>query len=344
MANGYFYMTTEGSKKGPISEEILKQLLASGLIQAETQIWRDPEIGWQQISSFPEFDNFRNTPLLPTPPLLSTTVDTPHQKQKVRISYDGPTDQVEADWYYRMPDGSKKGPLQENLLKQLFSDGFIPGNTLVCRRNEDSWKEIFKIPNFTNSFVKPTAPSFQITKQHASIFSKKYIKVSAIIFSAICLAWLLLPIGINLAERLYDPIYAQVDDKLQQIYDEVNHRTGNTYNFKYLGRYWHGANYQWRVYLFRVTMGNKKDYGNQLTTKLVFVFTYLDKNTNKWKYYGEKFYSWPMIAHPVDIPDELVETIKPEDKLIFDEKEKFIQKVLTEPRVGVSSEELVPIK
>ena len=91
-------------------------------------------------------------------------------------------------------------------------------------------------------------------------------------------------------------------------------------------------------------MTNKNDYGDKHFKEIVFVFTYLDKETNKWKYYGEKFKNRPMIAHPANIPNEFVETIKPDSDLIIEEKEKFIKSILIEPVVGVSTEEITPVR
>lgn len=76
MAHSYFYMTRENQKKGPVPEQMLRQLVSMGLISSDTQIWCDSEIGWKPLSAFPEFgDSVANLPL-PPPPTFSASSAT----------------------------------------------------------------------------------------------------------------------------------------------------------------------------------------------------------------------------------------------------------------------------
>jgi uncharacterized RDD family membrane protein YckC len=102
-----WYYAQQGQRKGPLPEEQLRQLVASGQMAPGDLVWKDGMPGWVPVSKV-------------FPPAA-----TNHQ---------APADR----WYYSQ-QGQQKGPLPEVQLRQLVASGQIGPTDLVWKPGMTGW-------------------------------------------------------------------------------------------------------------------------------------------------------------------------------------------------------------
>lgn len=120
-----WYYGQNNQQKGPVSEEELKGLLASGALSMSSLVWTKGMPGWTAAKDLPNFQA------------------------------------KEVEWFY-VQGGQQRGPVTEAALKTELLSGRLPGTTDVWTESMANWTAAIALPQFAavipKSAQKPSAP------------------------------------------------------------------------------------------------------------------------------------------------------------------------------------------
>lgn len=184
MADQWYY-SENGQRKGPVSEEELKQLAASGQLKQTDKVWKQGMAAWMQASQveglIPPPDPSEPPPLEPDP------CEPPPLEDAA---------QTASEWYY-VQNGQRNGPVSKQQLRQLVSGRQLWATDLVWKQGMSQWVPLSQVislsPHSSNMppFLIPTQP------QGASLLAYRIALVLAAV--AVFLPWVQLSGSVSLA-------------------------------------------------------------------------------------------------------------------------------------------------
>ena len=145
MSNEWHY-AQNGLSLGPVPEEKLRELIASGGLKPTDQVWKIGMSYWTAIQSVSELMASTHQQIQPQPtsPILNTSIVPAASPNQL--------------WNY-LQSGVTLGPVPEEKLRELLASGVLRGSDLVWHEGMDAWANIITIPGLIP--LQPTHQQIQ---------------------------------------------------------------------------------------------------------------------------------------------------------------------------------------
>ncbi len=140
MAEQWYY-SQQGQRQGPVLEEQLKQLAASGQLKPTDKVWKKGMAAWEAASAV---EGLIPKPAEDEPPPLESSGAPDEQAfLNAKPAEDEPPPFEDAadtarEWYY-VQGGQRKGPVSKAQLKQLASKGQLKPTDLIWKNGMSKW-------------------------------------------------------------------------------------------------------------------------------------------------------------------------------------------------------------
>ena len=122
-----WYYAQQGQRQGPVAEDQLKQLAASGQLKPTDKVWKQGMAAWTQAS---EIEGLIPPPDPSEPPPLAPEPCEPPPLEDAA--------QTATEWYY-VQNGQRTGPVSKQQLTQLASGGQLRPTDLVWKQGMSQW-------------------------------------------------------------------------------------------------------------------------------------------------------------------------------------------------------------
>ena len=197
-----WYYVQEGERQGPIAFEEVLNLYRTGAITQEDYVWAKGFEDWKKIKDVPKFEL---SPVSPSSQAITEEFNLGALGVDLRCIFiktgkDRGGNEVEY------------GPFSINILRKLFNENRINGNTYAFVKGMGQWRFLGDLPGFEGVFeqMPPVIKeSERRTSTRSPLIARMFIEKNQEIYEGICR-----DISIGGMQVLVDDFPAQVGDKI----------------------------------------------------------------------------------------------------------------------------------
>ncbi len=177
-----WYYSFEKQQKGPVNEEVLRQLIERGTVAGSTKVWREGMQGWTKVSD----TELKELCVMPPPPNDEPPefqIKAPDPLPNAGTEAKANAKSKSVDWYYAVGN-QRVGPVSEDVFKQLISSGAVTASTKIWHEGMPEWTKA-SFSELKDLFVSPkTPPPILDSPDYAQLQDIKKISFTAALVSA----------------------------------------------------------------------------------------------------------------------------------------------------------------
>jgi hypothetical protein len=185
MADKWYYVEN-GERQGPVDVDEIIGLYQSGALQAKDYVWVKGFENWTKIEDVPEIANALAA--ADPPPEIPSMPDIPEELDLRQL------DQQEKCLFIKVgvdrgDDSKEYGPYSLSMIKRLFDENRINGQTYIFKPNTQGWIALGEVSGYQDIFndIPPViTDEEQRTSKRKPFIARMFIATNNRVFEGVC--------------------------------------------------------------------------------------------------------------------------------------------------------------